>query len=141
VAIGQGDPTVVLCSHTQQRQMSLPYIDTGKEVTENMRTYFVVAVIVIVALALSLPAFAVPSGKIVVLEPKGAGKVVFDGKMHADKGFKCADCHPGVFKMKKDGDAITMKDIREGKFCGTCHNGTKAFNAKDAVSCTKCHKN
>lgn len=109
--------------------------------TENRRTYFVAAVIAIVALALSMPAFAVPSGKTVLLEPKGASMAVFDGKMHADKGFKCADCHPGVFKMKKDGDAITMKDIREGKFCGTCHNGTKAFNAKDAVSCTKCHKN
>jgi c(7)-type cytochrome triheme protein len=109
-------------------------------VTENRRTYFVAAVIAIVALALSMPAFAVPSGKTVLLEPKGASMVVFDGKMHADKGFKCADCHPGVFKMKKDGDVITMKDIQEGKFCGTCHNGTRAFNAKDAVSCAKCHK-
>jgi c(7)-type cytochrome triheme protein len=106
-----------------------------------MKKHCIVAVIAAAALVLSVQAFAVPSGKIVVLEPKGAGKVVFDGKMHADKGFKCADCHPGVFKMKKDGDAITMKDIREGKFCGTCHNGTKAFNAKDAVSCSKCHKN
>jgi c(7)-type cytochrome triheme protein len=109
-------------------------------VTENRRTYFVAAVIAIVALAQSMAAFAVSSGKTVLLEPKGASMVVFDGKMHADKGFKCADCHPGVFKMKKDGDVITMKDIQEGKFCGTCHNGTRAFNAKDAVSCAKCHK-
>lgn len=108
--------------------------------TENRGTYFVAAVIAIVALVLSMPAFAIPSGKTVLLEPKGASIVVFDGKMHADKGFKCADCHPGVFKMTKDGDAITMKDIQEGKFCGTYHNSTRAFNAKDAVSCAKCHK-
>jgi len=70
--------------------------------TENRRKVFIVPVIVIVALALSLPAFAVPSGKTVVLEPKGAGKVVFAGRMHADKGIKYADCHTDVFKMKKD---------------------------------------
>jgi len=99
------------------------------------------AVIVAAALVLSVEAFAVPTGRTVVLEPKGAGKVVFDGKLHAEKGFKCADCHQGVFMMKKGGDKITMKDIREGKFCGTCHNNTKAFGTTDAVSCSKCHKN
>jgi len=40
--------------------------------------------------------------------------------------------------MKKGADAITMKDINEGKFCGTCHkDGGKAFGTKD---CAKCHK-
>lgn len=105
-----------------------------------MRMLRITAAIAAALFVLSAAAYAVPSGKVVVLEPKGAGKVVFDGKLHADKGFKCADCHQGVFMMKKGGDTITMKDIREGRFCGTCHNDTKAFGTKDAVSCTKCHK-
>ena len=105
-----------------------------------MKKFFVLALVVVVTFALAMTAFAVPAGKTVEFEGKGAGKVVFDGKVHADKGLKCASCHPAVFKMKKGGDVITMKDINEGKFCGTCHDGTKAFSAKDAANCGKCHK-
>lgn len=95
----------------------------------------------VVVLAMAMTAFAVPSGKTVEFDGKGAGKVVFDGKHHAEKGNKCADCHQsGLFKMKKGGNAITMKDINDGKFCGGCHNGTKAFSAKDPANCAKCHK-
>ncbi len=105
-----------------------------------MKKILVVAVVAIVAVALAMPALAVPPGKTVEFDGKGAGKVTFEGKVHADKGLKCADCHPAIFKMKKGADAITMKDINEGKFCGTCHNGTKAFSTKDAANCAKCHK-
>jgi c(7)-type cytochrome triheme protein len=107
----------------------------------NMKRFFVLALVVVVTFAMSVSAFAVPAGKTVEFDGKGAGKVVFDGKIHADKGLKCADCHQsGLFKMKKGAEAITMKDINDGKFCGGCHNGTKAFSAKDAANCAKCHK-
>ena len=102
-----------------------------------MKKLLVIAIVMIVTFVLSVSAFAVPAGKTVDFAGGAAGKVVFDGKVHADKGLKCADCHPGNFKMKKGGDAITMADINAGKFCGSCHNGTKAFAAKD---CAKCHK-
>ncbi len=105
-----------------------------------MKKILVVAVVAIVAVALAMPALAVPPGKTVEFDGKGAGKIMFDGKTHADKGLKCNDCHPAIFKMKKGADAITMKDINDGKFCGTCHNGTKAFSTKDAANCAKCHK-
>ena len=106
-----------------------------------MKRFFVFALVVVVTFAMAVSAFAVPAGKTVEFDGKGAGKVVFDGKMHADKGLKCADCHQsGLFKMKKGGDVITMKDMDAGKSCGACHNGTKAFSSKDAASCAKCHK-
>ncbi len=107
-----------------------------------MRKPSIIALIVAVVLALAGSVFAVPSGKTVEFNGKGPGKVVFDGKVHADKGYKCADCHMSrvLFKMKKGADVITMKDINEGKFCGACHDGTKAFSAKDAANCSKCHK-
>jgi c(7)-type cytochrome triheme protein len=106
-----------------------------------MKKFFVMALVVVVALAMSMTAFAVPAGKSVEFAGGGAGKVVFDGKTHADKGNKCADCHQsGLFKMKKGAEVLTMKDMEAGKNCGGCHNGTKAFGVKDAASCAKCHK-
>jgi c(7)-type cytochrome triheme protein len=84
---------------------------------------------------------AVPPGKTVEFaSPKG--KVTFDGKVHADKGLKCADCHikPKLFEMKKGGDKITMAAMNDGKFCGACHDGNKAFSVKAPANCVKCHK-
>ncbi|HEX8949512.1 MAG TPA: cytochrome c3 family protein [Dissulfurispiraceae bacterium] len=85
-------------------------------------------------------AMAVPPGKSLEFEAKGAGKVIFDGKVHADKGLKCNDCHTKIFQMKKGAAKMTMADINSGKFCGACHNGTKAFKASDSANCAKCHK-
>lgn len=96
--------------------------------------------IAIIAVGLVGTAIAVPPGKTVEWEGKGAGKVVFEGKKHAEAGKKCNNCHPKVFKMKKGSTAITMKDLNAGKACGICHNGTDAFATKDAASCKKCHK-
>jgi c(7)-type cytochrome triheme protein len=104
-----------------------------------MKKLFVLSVIVCVMLTMSLTALAVPPGKTVVLEPKGAGKVVIEGKIHADKGIKCPSCHPAIFKMKKGADVVTMKDMNEGKFCGACHDGAKAFGVKEKDNCPKCH--
>jgi c(7)-type cytochrome triheme protein len=105
-----------------------------------MRMFLVMALVVVVTFVMSVSAFAVPAGKTVEFDGKGAGKVVFDGKIHADKGLKCADCHQsGLFKMKKGGEVLTMKDMEAGKNCGACHNGTKAFGVKDAATCAKCH--
>ena len=97
----------------------------------------VVAIMVVVMFVGS--AMAVPPGKTLDFAGGTAGKVVFDGKIHADKGLKCNDCHTKIFPMKK-GTKITMADMNAGKNCGTCHNGEKAFKSSDAASCAKCHK-
>lgn len=97
---------------------------------------------------------AVPPGR--TLEWAGAkdspGKVVFDGKVHADKGLKCNDCHTEIFPMKKGATKMTMADINAGKFCGKCHNGIKmidrvtersllvVFKSSDEANCARCHK-
>lgn len=98
-----------------------------------MKKIFVIALAAAVMFVLVASAFAVGPGKTVEFE-KG-GKVIFSGDAH--KGAKCAECHPALFKMKKGADTMTMKDMEAGKFCGNCHNGTKAFAVKD---CAKCHK-
>ena len=108
--------------------------------------YLSALVVVIVAVVFVGSAMAVPSGKTLTFAGGESGKVVFDGKVHADKGLKCADCHvkPKIFPMKGPGkegaEKITMADIKAGKFCGTCHNGTKSFDANDKANCAKCHK-
>jgi len=97
---------------------------------------------VFAALLLSIgSASAVPPGRTVEFaSPRG--KVIFDGKLHADKGLKCADCHskPRLFEMKKGGDKMNMAAMHEGKFCGTCHDGKKAFGTSAPADCMKCHQ-
>ena len=69
------------------------------------------------------------------------GKVTFSHEFHTEKqGLKCNECHPKLFKMKKGGDDMTMAAMKEGKFCGACHNGKKAFSVADEANCAKCHK-
>lgn len=101
-----------------------------------MKKFIIVALAIVVMFVLTTSAFAVGPGKTV--EYQKGGKVIFDGKTHAAKA-KCNDCHPAIFKMKK-GAEMTMKDMEAGKYCGTCHNGTKAFGVNDPAQCAKCHK-
>ncbi len=92
-----------------------------------------------VALAFAGSALAVSSDKKIEYAGGSSGKVVFDGKVHADKGLKCTDCHTKIFQMKKSA-TITMADMNSGKYCGVCHNGEKAFKSSDPANCQKCHK-
>lgn len=84
-------------------------------------------------------ALAVPANKTLNWDAS-EGKVTFDGKIHADKGLKCGDCHTKIFKMKKGTAVMKMEAINSGKFCGECHNGTKAFKAQEKDNCKKCHQ-
>ena len=94
---------------------------------------------VLIAVAFVGSAFAVPAGKTVEFAGGDNGKVVFDGKVHADAGLKCTDCHTKIWPMKK-GAEMKMADINGGKYCGVCHNGQKAFKTNDPANCAKCHK-
>jgi c(7)-type cytochrome triheme protein len=91
-----------------------------------------VALIVVLGAA---QAMAVSAGKTVEWQTS-MGKVTFKGDDHAGKGMKCSECHSKIFMMKKED--FKMADIYAGKYCGTCHNGTRAF--KPAGNCSKCHK-
>lgn len=85
------------------------------------------------------PALAVPSGKTLEFDESSMGTVVFDGKIHKEAGNSCKDCHnKDVFpKMKQGSVQISMDEIYAGKYCGVCHNGERAFDAK--ANCTRCH--
>jgi c(7)-type cytochrome triheme protein len=104
-----------------------------------MKKYLVSVLIVIAAFAMAMPALAVPVGRTITFNTP-IGNVVFSGTLHAGKGIKCMECHATIFKMEQGADHMTMQDINEGKFCGECHNGTRAFKTSDPANCGKCHK-
>lgn len=104
-----------------------------------MRGVVVFALIVILIAFFFVSAYAVPVGR--VLEWKtGISTVVFDGGVHAEKGFKCNDCHPDPFMMKKGYSKMKMVEIIQGKYCGRCHDGRKAFASNKAETCARCHR-
>jgi c(7)-type cytochrome triheme protein len=70
---------------------------------------------------------------------KGAGNVVYSHELHLTKaGQKCSNCHYTIFKMAKLQQQATMADMQNGRSCGACHNGKKAFTVK--ANCANCHK-
>lgn len=92
----------------------------------------------LVALALAPPgsALATGGGEALLYGGAGQGKVIFDGRLHASKGFVCDDCHtrPQLFATHKQA-LITMDAHASDRSCFHCHDGSKAFDA-----CTGCHR-
>lgn len=73
-------------------------------------------------------------------QTKALGPVTFSHQNHLKKGVQCTDCHVEIFQMKRGqttgGKPMLMAAMNEGKLCGTCHNGKKAFAT---TQCLKCH--
>jgi c(7)-type cytochrome triheme protein len=101
-----------------------------------MKKVFAVLMVMAIATVFVGSALAVPPGKTVEFAGGALGKVVFDGKTHADAGKKCMDCHPKLFEMKKA--AKITAPHKPGEFCGSCHDGKAAFAQEG--NCAKCHK-
>jgi c(7)-type cytochrome triheme protein len=70
--------------------------------------------------------------------------VVFSHEVHT-YWLNCESCHPKVFIPEVAANRMTMKEIRDGKYCGLCH-GVVAFptNIIDApnfrANCLRCHR-
>ncbi len=66
-----------------------------------------------------------------------ADKLVwFDHARHM-KTYPCKTCHMRIFQMKRGSTPITMKAMRQGLYCGGCHNGKTAFSLRH---CSRCHQ-
>ena len=68
------------------------------------------------------------------------GKVLFDGRKHAESGIVCKDCHHGLFSKKYGTAKMTHEKLKQGHYCGACHNGTLAFSTIDERKCFACHQ-
>ncbi len=69
---------------------------------------------------------------------------LFSHKFHIEGGgFTCIDCHNSIFQQtagtaKAKGD-FNMASFGQGKYCGTCHDGSTAFSVTEQGSCVRCH--
>jgi c(7)-type cytochrome triheme protein len=101
-------------------------------------TYLVFSLVLFLFPAVSS---AVPEGLILTFPGGTAGPVTFDGTTHAKKRLNCDACHTaGLFQTKKGVDKMAMAVMKEGKYCGACHNGRKAFAMGDNANCKRCHQ-
>lgn len=92
-----------------------------------------------VVLAAAAPAAARVGGGDVPFEVKGAGNVVFSHDRHVGAaGLNCTGCHASLYVTKGKHGTTTMAQMGQGKSCGACHNGKKAFDVKG--NCATCHK-
>jgi len=93
-------------------------------------------------IAVSVPAisaWATVGGGDIAFEAKGAGLVRFSHDSHVGAaGLQCMVCHDSLFATKEKHKKATMKQMQQGKSCGSCHNGKKAFDVKG--DCSRCHK-
>jgi c(7)-type cytochrome triheme protein len=96
------------------------------------------------AIALSVLATSVAVGaafpavlRIPRRDPRAAqvpAPALFSHRTHAS--FGCYSCHPSLFPQALAG--FTHAEMREGQFCGRCHDGRVAF-AIPATACGRCH--
>ena len=65
----------------------------------------------------------------------GQGTVLFDGVLHAGKGYVCNDCHTGLFNTRREA-RIDMQAHFTNTSCFSCHNNEIATS-----DCLYCHRN
>jgi c(7)-type cytochrome triheme protein len=80
-----------------------------------------------------------PKADIVWAKPT---EVTFSHVVHTkDAELSCTSCHKGLFRMKAGevltSGKMTMAAMAEGKYCGTCHDGSTAFSTD--TQCASCH--
>ncbi len=102
-------------------------------------------IVIMIVLCLMMPvattAQILVGGGSIRFEPKGAAPVLFSHEKHvAANDRKCSGCHFGIFQMEKGSHKMKMSEMTKGHFCGSCHNGKKAFAVEDEAQCSRCHR-
>ncbi|WP_168205910.1 cytochrome c3 family protein [Geobacter sp. FeAm09] len=66
---------------------------------------------------------------------KETGTTRFSHQKHLAANPDCTACHPALFAAGHN-KRSTMAEMRQGRSCGACHNGKRAFGIS---ACTRCH--
>ena len=79
-------------------------------------------------------------GDIIYTQPVKA--VMFSHAFHVEElELDCDSCHEDIFEVEallvQQNEDFTMEGLREGKYCGTCHDGSGAFSSDS--QCARCH--
>ena len=81
--------------------------------------------------------WAVPPGFVLEFDGNGEGRVIFAGAKHTGPGMHCSDCHMDIFYVSRNSQ-ITRADHRRRQYCFVCHDGERAFAARQ--NCERCHE-
>lgn len=107
----------------------------------------IVVLVIVCAAVLASPLHLVASddddshgGDIMYTVPLKA--VLFSHTSHVGAAeLECDTCHDDIFDMEsllvQENDDFTMEALYEGKYCGTCHDGSMAFASN--TQCARCH--
>ncbi|MDH3972963.1 MAG: hypothetical protein OEV42_01670 [Deltaproteobacteria bacterium] len=69
------------------------------------------------------------------MQKKGLAPVLYPHWTHRI-WFECKVCHEDIFTMKRWSNNLSHNAFKEGKTCGTCHDGKLAFHTeKDCINC------
>lgn len=66
------------------------------------------------------------------------GPVVFRHAAHDTPEIRCSTCHTRLFPFRRATD-VRHAAMREGRQCGACHDGGRAFGTEAEVTCRRCH--
>lgn len=72
--------------------------------------------------------------KDITFKVKETGPVLFKHTVHLQEKGDCSTCHNTLFKTGKN-PRVSMAAMEQGKSCGACHNGKKAFGLDKCASC------
>lgn len=85
------------------------------------------------------PPLRLPS-PIVFEDESAPDPVVFDHDSHFSlSGGSCLVCHPSPFSLLHPAHRTDHASMDDGRSCGLCHDGRKAFSTRDSDNCTVCH--
>lgn len=66
--------------------------------------------------------------------------VVFRHTTHVDyENGRCTGCHPKLYHLLNPTRRITHAEMDRGGSCGSCHDGTHAFDVRAKSACASCH--
>ena len=86
-------------------------------------------------------AWAVMGGGEIIFPVAGMPSVIYSHDSHVGKAkLKCTECHYGIYTNHAQHKAVGMAGMRNGKSCGVCHNGKRAFGVVEKQNCEKCHR-
>ena len=72
--------------------------------------------------------------KEITFQIKQTGPVQFSHNKHL-RTMQCNACHNKLYQTGAN-KSVSMAEMEKGKYCGACHNGTKAFSIE---KCSACH--
>ena len=98
-------------------------------------SYLLISILI---LGIHVRAFAT-EGEDILFNRSPLGPVLFSHDRHVrSHNLDCDQCHPTLYPTQGRSNPVGMSEMFDGKSCGACHNGKKAFAVQG--DCSKCHK-